>query len=246
MGRWLRMGRRRLPWGVQACLACLACLAGLAPAAGSAAAVRVVDDLGTDVVLERPAGRIVCLYGGLTEIVCALGLDGALVGCTRGETYPPSVRAKPRVGTHLRPNLELILGLAPDLVLQGGGRAEAAVTVARLRARGIPAAVFNPADFEGLFSTIRRIGVLTGRPAAARRLVADMERRLQAVRALVPRGAPRPKVFFEVNETSLIAAGARSIVDAVIEQAGGRNVVRVPKRLVRCDLEFLLAAAPDV
>ncbi|NDY42857.1 hypothetical protein G3N55_08370 [Dissulfurirhabdus thermomarina] len=43
-----------------------------------------------------------------------------------------------------------------------------------------------------------------------------------------------------------LAAGARSIVDAVIEQAGGRNVVRVPKRLVRCDLEFLLAAAPDV
>jgi iron complex transport system substrate-binding protein len=45
--------------------------------------------------MTRPAPRIVSLLPSATEIVCALGLEGSLVGVTHECDYPPSVVGKP-------------------------------------------------------------------------------------------------------------------------------------------------------
>lgn len=45
----------------------------------------------------QPSPRIVSLLPSATEIVCALGLEDALVGITHECDYPPSVAGKPRL-----------------------------------------------------------------------------------------------------------------------------------------------------
>lgn len=47
--------------------------------------------------------RIVSLLPSATEMICALGLDGRLVGVTHECDYPPSVRGKPKVTRTLVP-----------------------------------------------------------------------------------------------------------------------------------------------
>ncbi len=210
------------------------------------ASVSIVDDTGTKVTLKNPAMRIISLYGGLTETICAMGLCSRLVGCTKRDRWPIEVRSKPKVGTHMRPNIELIIGLKPDLVIQGSSRAEALLTVRQLRARGIPVATFHPYTFEGLFSEIDRLGILCGDREAARTLENHIKKRLDRIKTMVRGNRFRPRVFFEVSYPSLIAAGQKNIVNDIIRLAGGENIVKVNKRLVKYSFERILADDPDI
>ena len=209
-------------------------------------ALSIVDDRGKKITLPAPPERIVCLYGALTEIVAALGRCEAISGVTAHETYPPCIRNKVRVGTHLRPNLEIILSLKPDLVLQGSVSRGGLLAVRELERHGLKVAVFNPYTVEMVFSTIERVGVIIGRAEKAKALTSSLKRRLSALEARVARLRERPKVFYEVSYPTILAAGRKHIVNDLIEKAGGENVIRVNKKFARVSPELIIKLAPEV
>ena len=92
-----------------------------------------------------------------------MGLADRVVARIQGDE---SLKNIPTVGTHLQPNVEMILALKPDLVVQGGVP-KGMPALKKLEAEGVPVAMFAPQDFSGLFSMIQRLGVLTGRAEAA-------------------------------------------------------------------------------
>ncbi len=204
-------------------------------------ALQIRDDLGQQVSLKSPPQRIISLYGGLTEVLIALGLQGRVVAHIQGDA---SLTDIPTVGTHLQPNVEMILALKPDLVVQGGVP-KGMPALKKLEAEGIPVAMFAPHDFAGLFSTIRRLGALTGKEEAAAALNLGLEDRLQQVAERL-KGRKPVRVFFEVRYHNLLAAGRGSMVNDIITRAGGVNVVETPQRLAPFNLEALLQAQPDV
>jgi len=208
--------------------------------------LEVLDDLGRRVSLPSPAKRIIALYGAYNEILAALGLEDRIVGRTKADRIPPVILSRPVIGTHMRPNIEIVLGVRPDLALQLAGRQEALDAVQQLRREGLPVAVFNPSSFRELFSVIVRIGVLTGEPERARRLIAALRLRLDRVRASFQASERRPSVFFEVRYPNLLGAGRASIVNDIISHAGGRNVIDIRKKLVRMNMEALIGLNPDV
>jgi iron complex transport system substrate-binding protein len=204
-------------------------------------AAQIVDDRGATVALAAPPQRLISLYGGLTEILRALGAADRVVARTQGDETIPGI---PTVGTHLQPNVEMILALKPDLVVQGGVP-KGLPALKRLEAAHVPVAMFAPHDFPGLFNTITRLGVLTGRSATADALNRAMQANLEAVAQRVA-GRPQPRVFFEVRELNLLAAGRGSLVNDIITRAGGDNLVTSPQRLTLYSLEALIQANPDV
>lgn len=208
--------------------------------------VRVTDDSGREIVLREPAKRIIALYGAYNEILAAMGLESRLVARTKADTLPASILAKPSIGTHMRPNVEMVFALKPDLIVQGGGRRQAMMPVNQLRREGLTVAVFNPTSFADLFSVIQRLGVLTGEQERAGDLVASMKSRLDKVKAQLEDVPHRPRVFFEVRHPNLLAAGRGSMVDDVIKHAGGINCIKAPKKLVRVNMEALIAANPEI
>ncbi|MFZ5450196.1 MAG: ABC transporter substrate-binding protein [Thermodesulfobacteriota bacterium] len=204
-------------------------------------AAQVVDDRGATVSLASPPQRIISLYGGLTEILNALGVGDRVVARTQGDE---TLQGIPTVGTHLQPNVEMILALKPDLVVQGGV-AKGMPALKRLEAAQVPVAMFAPRDFAGLFSTITRLGVLSGRAEAAEALNRSMQAKLANVAQRV-QDRPKPRVFFEVREINLLAAGRGSLVNDIITRAGGQNLVTSPQKLTLYSLEALIQANPDV
>jgi iron complex transport system substrate-binding protein len=204
-------------------------------------AAQIQDDRGRSVSLEQPPRRLISLYGGLTEILVALGAGSQVVARTQGDDCLKDI---PTVGTHLQPNVEMILALKPDLVIQGGVP-KAMPALRKLEAEGIPVAMFAPRDFDGLFTIIRKLGRLTNRTAAADELTRAMEGKLAAVAARVA-GRQPPRVFFEVRYHNLLAAGRGSLVNDIINRAGGVNILTSPQRLVAFSLEALLQADPEV
>lgn len=208
--------------------------------------VRIVDGQGDELRLERPARRILCLYGAFSEIYLAMGLGDRLVGRTKADGDIPGLEGLLSVGTHMRPSVELVVGLKPDAVVQLAGRKEAGETVVALRRHGVPVAVFKPTNFNELFEAMRAMGALAGEPGRAEALVREQSERLEAVARALKGLDERPGVFFEVRSTSLLAAGRGGIVNDIIERAGGVNAVDSPRKLVRLGEEGLMGLDPDV
>ena len=206
----------------------------------------IVDDAGRTITLNGPARRIIALYGGFNEILAAMGLEDRIIARTKADTQPASIAALPSIGTHMRPNTEIITALGPDCILQLGGRKQASETQQILESLGFPVVFFQPSSFAELFDVIRRIGVLTDSPQAAQALVAGMEKRLDAVARAVAHEPARPTVFFEVRYPNLLGAGARSIVSDIVTHAGGTNVLANDMKLVRLSEEELIRLDPQV
>ena len=114
-----------------------------------------------------------------------------------------------------------------------------------LEKNGIPVAVFHTTDFDGLFSVIQRLGVLTGETTGAERLVISMKTKLDSIRGRIQGITHCPSVFFEVRYPNLLGAGQKSIVNDIIRQAGGTNCLKAEKKLVRVNMEALIASDPE-
>jgi iron complex transport system substrate-binding protein len=212
----------------------------------SKAEVRIVDDLGQVIVLKEPARRIISLYGAYGEILFSMGLGDRLVARTRADRFPPAILEKPSVGTHLRPNMELVLGLEPDLIIQAHGKKYGHEVIRQIQQKGLTVASFQPASFTELFSVIHRLGILTGKEEAATTLVRHLQGRLDLLSQRLANNDRRPTVFFEVRYPNLLGAGQHSIVNDVILKAGGINCLQNSKKLVRINIETLVGYNPDV
>ena len=120
------------------------------------------DALGTEIALEGAPRRIVSLVPSFTELVAELRLGRRLVGVTRFCTDPPEVVQPVRkVGGTKNPNVERIIGLAPDLVLANWeeNREE---DVAALRAADVPVYVGDVRTAEQVREEIERVARLLG------------------------------------------------------------------------------------
>ncbi len=213
---------------------------------GTAASVQIKDDLGHDISLREPARRIIPLYGAFAEMLFDLGAGKQVVARTQADQFPPEIVKLPSVGTHMRPNVEMIIGLKPDLVVQSGTRWEAEGEISRVQGAGIPVAVFSPNTFEEIFSTIERLATLVGRLEEGRDTVDRLQRRLAEVADRLRNVKQRQKVFFEVRSEPLTAAGKGSIVQQIITAAGGQNVIRSEKAILQYSFEALWVDDPDV
>ncbi len=174
-----------------------------------------------------------------------MGLGDLLVARTAADHYPAQIVALPSIGTHMRPNPELIVALKPDLVLQMAGRSQAATALEPLKAREISCAIFKVSSFDELFSMITRLGVLTGKKENAAELIDSMSHRLNVVERKSHGLSHKPTVFFEVRYPNLLAAGKESIVSDIISKAGGTNCVISKKKIVRMGEEELMRLDPE-
>src|SRR5206468_904245 len=127
---------------------------------------------------------------------------GRLVGVTDYCDFPAEAKRKPRIGGIYTPNLEAILNLGPDLVLatSEGNREE---HVRALEELHLPVFVVRPVDFASVLESITRVGEVLDRAVEARRLVADMQGRADAIARAVA-GLRRPRVLYVLWGNPLI------------------------------------------
>lgn len=204
----------------------------------------ITDDSGEKVCLDAAPLKAVSLYGAWSELLWELGAGQSIIARTKSDTTIPQMEKLPVVGTGLRPNLEYVLALAPDLVLARGGKAGMEALTA-LKERGVKVAAFDPQSLDELYAVIARLGVLWQKEKEAAKLKDSLSAGMAEVRKAAAGAKTTPTVVFEVTAEPLMVAGTDGLLNELIEAAGGRNAVTVPKKLVRLDAEALLAANPD-
>jgi len=192
--------------------------------------------------------RIVSTAPSITETLFALGLGDQVIGVSTYCHYPPEAASRPRIGTYLRPNVEAIVALRPDLVILQSMPNGAVPQLARMKLNIL---AVDHGDLEHSLSAIQSIGNGSGAGERAAKLVLEMRGQLEAVRRRTA-GAPRRSLVFIVGRTpgsldGLIAVGKGSYLNELIEIAGGANpLAGTPLAYPKISLEALLAMNPDV
>ncbi|MEW6227756.1 MAG: cobalamin-binding protein [Bacillota bacterium] len=183
----------------------------------------VIDDLGREVVLRRTPGKIVSIAPSNTEILFALGLGDKVVGVTDSCDYPEAAKSKPKVGS-VELDYEKIVEIAPDLVVAVGSLQRQAID--RLSELGVCVLAVDPKTVDGVLAAVTLIGKATGAEDRAAMLVAELSRRIEAVRSKVSSigASARPRVFVEIWNEPLMTAGPGTFVDELISAAGGENI----------------------
>lgn len=208
--------------------------------------VRLQDDYGRTVEIRGVPQRIVSLSPAHTEILFALGLGSRVVGVTDYCNYPSEAQKKTKIGGYMDPNLEKIVALHPDMVVADSLNQQ---VVEDLEKSDIEVLALRPRDIEAVLRCIMKIGKATGTEDKAKSVVADIRNEINdAVRktaSISP--TDRPRVYYEVWNEPLIAAGPGTVIDDLIKLAGGTNVAGdAAKDYPEYSLEKLVEKDPQI
>lgn len=185
----------------------------------------------------------------MTETLFALGLGDRVVAVSAFCRFPSQAAALPKIGTYLRPDVERMAQLRPDLVII---HAKADALERNLRAVRVPFIAVDPIGLKGVFSSIRAIGAAAGVPDRAESLVGSIERSLDEIRQSVAGRRPQ-RVLLIVGRRpgtlmDLVAAGHDSYLSELVSIAGGVNVLSDPAlpEYPRISMETVIRLEPDV
>jgi iron complex transport system substrate-binding protein len=205
----------------------------------------VTDDIGRSVNIAFAPKRIVSLAPGITETLYALGLDDNIAGVTTFCNWPAAARTKQQIGGFTNPSIEKIVSLKPDLIIAtaDGNRQD---TVQQLEKLGLTVYVINPTDTNGILKNIMQIGKITNREDAAIELAKILQKRLSNITAQI-RDKRKPRVFFQLGREPLFTAGKGTLINEVIERAGGSNVAGHDiARYPVYGAEGIITASPEI
>lgn len=203
--------------------------------------------LAEDTDPER-SSRIVAVGGSVTEVVFALGEKDRLVARDSTSTYPQEAIDLPDVGYIRALSPEGVMSVDPDLILmlEGSGPQEA---VDVLKSSGIAIADV-PEGFtaESIVAKVRAIGAALGVPDKAEKLSVQLERDLEAAQVDAASRASDLRVLFILSNRGgrILASGADTAADGIIELAGGTNAILDFSGYKQLSDEAILSAAPDV
>lgn len=194
--------------------------------------------------------RIISLAPSITETLFALGLGGRVIGVTSYCTFPPEAQTRQIVGSYTDANLEMILGLRPDLVVLSPEHEKQRQYLEQF---SIPVLVVGGATCADVCTSFVRIGKRCAVTRAADSIVMLFRRALTDTIGEVT--GKRPSVLFCVGRdnpgsgrmSSAFVAGSKTFYHDLIIAAGARNAfVDGALSFPRLSLEGILAAAPDI
>lgn len=202
------------------------------------------DDFGHIIELEEAPERIISLAPSHTEILYALGLGDKIVGVTAFCDYPAEALELEKVGDYMGINFEKIIELEPDLIVNYGQLDDDASKI--YSDAGIPVLSFLPESIDEVINTIKQIAAATDTVEEGDALVKSMEDHRDEIVAKV-QTVDTVKVFYEIWHDPLMAAGAGSFIDSLINLANGTNVASDAEGAYPSyDIEQLVVNDPEV
>jgi iron complex transport system substrate-binding protein len=198
--------------------------------------------MGRKVVVPDHPHRVICLMPSVTDTVFALGAGDDVVAISDYTKYPAAALTKPSVGDLIKPSIERILSLHPDLVIGFQGPKDVTDQLERAE---VPVFLINPHGIDGILHSVSTIGLALNRTPQADALVQSLQRRIDAVKAR-SEGQPAPRVFMPIWYDPITTIGKSAFITEIIAAAGGRSVTDdLPTEWPTISLEVVLERAPD-
>lgn len=205
----------------------------------------VQDSLGNEVVLEKPAAKIVALSPHIVENLFSAGAGENIVASVDHCDYPEAALTIPRLGTMGSFGLEPIVDLKPDLVViwYSGKGVE---IYNKLKELGLTVYASAPKTLSDIAESIKDFGVLTDNEDIANKAASQFE---HDVTQLSRTYSQKQKVrsFYQVWYQPMLSINKDSLIHQVIELCGGTNVFADSPALVpKLSIESVISKDPEV
>ncbi len=208
----------------------------------------VTDALNRTVSVERRPSRVVSLVPSITESLAEMGGGDSLVAVTKFCTRPKSVVAPLRkIGGTKNPDVPMIVGLRPDLVLANKEEnrnedVEALIEAGLTVYVGYPRTAREAIEEFDKLATLTMIAASSANVASAVRAAIERQETLNATR-------PSVRVFCPIWRNPYMAVGGETFAGDLLRLSGGLNVFeqhRSGGRYPQVTAEEVVEAAPDV
>jgi iron complex transport system substrate-binding protein len=204
----------------------------------------LTDEMGRTVVVPDHPHRVICLMPTVTDTAFALGAEDDVVAISDYTKYPAAALKKPSVGDLIKPSIEVILSLHPDLVIGMQPKGPMEVTD-QLERAGIPIFLVSPHGLAGILHSVGTIGMVLNRTRQADVLVQSLQQRIDAVKDRT-KNLPPPRVFMPIWYDPITTIGKSAFITEIIAAAGGRSVTDdLPTEWPQISMEVVLERAPD-
>ncbi len=204
-----------------------------------------IDDTSFSLHFENPPERIISVSPSVTEILGVINADSMLVGVSLYSYYPATVKSLPKVGSYVKPNIEQIISLNPDLVVMsydGAPRSD----VNKLRKLKLKVAVLRSEKFSDIIKNINWLGEILEHQEKAKEAAGNLESRYEQIRSLV-KEIPKPRTFYSIALNPIISVGAKSFINSLIHDAGGINITGdIDQAYPKLTIESVIAMSPDI
>lgn len=212
--------------------------------------IEIVDDLGNQVILEKPAEKVIVFAPSILEVMDELGAMDKVIGVDNWsiDSGEPLAEGFEGFGDYQGFNMEKIAEAQPDLIIALSGNPQEDMD--RIKDLGVSIYISEASNFEETYEGIEKTGMMIGMEQEALELSETLKTQVDAIYDEVKDIADedRPKVFYEIFDEPLWSAGSGTFIDDMIEKAGGINIVSLEgiSGYAEYSLEKLIEMDPDV
>ncbi len=213
--------------------------------------LKVTDDAGRTVVLQRKPSRIVVLSPSFLELLYAV--DGKAVGRPSSSVdlsaLPKQARSIPEVGFAYNINVEKVVALQPDLVVAMQGIQDALVPV--LEGSQIPVIVLKYKTYDDVFNKIVLFGDIAGTKRKAAAMVQSLKAKLKQITDKLPNQTTKVAILRATSKSVSLElensiAGNTAKLLKLQNVAAGSRPIDSGADLTPYSLEKLVENDPDL
>lgn len=211
-------------------------------------AVTFSDALGRTVTVSHPR-RVAALIGSFADIWCLAGGRDTLVAAADDAWTSFSLDLDDSVanlGKIKQPNLELLVGSQPDLILASSNTAADVELQGVLEDSGLNMAYFKVTDFDDYLSMLDLCTQITGQRDRYRQYGLDLEAQIDAALARADGSAPRVLYIRATGASCKVKNSRDSVLGEMLADLGCVNIADGDAALLeQLSMESILAQDPD-
>ena len=202
---------------------------------------------------NKKYNRIVVLDPATVEMIYMLGAEDKIVGVAnleRSKVWPEEKAAKlESVGTFIKPSLERIITLKPDLVITS------ALTDDNLnnglKSNNIEAKRIQANSIEEIFTNFMEVAKMLGKENEANKIIAEKRAKLEEIKKMA---AINKKGLFVMSASPLMVFGNDNLpndimkllnIKNIAENQKGRNPIVTPEFIMKENPDIIITLLPN-
>lgn len=202
---------------------------------------------------NKKYNRIVVLDPATVEMIYMLGAEDKIVGVAnleRSKVWPEEKVAKlESVGTFMKPSLEKIIALKPDLVIMSALTGEELNN--GLKSNNIEAKRIQANSIEEIFTNFMEVAKMLGKENEANKIIAEKRAKLEEIKKMA---TINKKGLFVMSASPLMVFGNDNLpndimkllnIKNIAENQKGRNPIVTPEFIMKENPDIIITLLPN-
>ncbi len=205
--------------------------------------VKLIDQIGNTVILDKQPQRIISLVPSITETLFDLGLNKEIVGRTKFCIHPQSdVSSVAVIGGTKNLQIDKIKALIPDLIIANKEENEKEQVDDLMQT--IPVYTSDVSTYVNALDMIEQLGLMTNRETKSNEIMSDIGTLFSALKPQDINACPR--VLYLIWKGPYMSVGGDTFIHNMLSKAGFYNILHDSIRYPTVNLDEIASECDQI